>query len=277
MHSYELFNEYEKSEWRLNEIPWDTLDRAQVKPEYVRLARSAVMGECNSIAALHGFLNESSDDYDFAAYASIWGYQEIKHHYAFKTWLLQLGEDVASSRVEATREAYPPGITVAATLATNIISELTVCHVYTRLARHVTEPVLKRILSLASQDESRHAREFTVYCKSRIERYPHEKPSVLETLYVYIADPSKLVKHPVSVFKGGLAEIGDGGETIDDAFAYFMELEQGNLSRLQGSILNRFSALTGYSLDRPASIRRALIDCNTKLESYSKAELMAVR
>lgn len=277
MHSYELFNDYEKSEWRLNEIPWESLDRTQVKPEYVRLARSAVMGECNSIAALHGFLNESSDNYDFAAYASIWGYQEIKHHYAFKTWLQQLGEDVEPARVEATREAYPPGITVAATLATNIISELTVCHVYTRLARHITEPVLKRILSLASQDESRHAREFTVYCKSRIERYPHEKPSVLETLYVYIADPSKLVKHPVSVFKGALPEISDGGETIDDAFAYFMELEQGNLSRLQSSILNRFSTLTGYQLDRPASIRRALIDCNAKLESHSRPELMSAQ
>jgi rubrerythrin len=263
MHSYELFNDYEKPEWRLNEIPWDTIDRTQVKAEYVRLARSAVMGECNSIAALHGFLNESLDSYDFAAYASIWGYQEIKHHYAFKTWLQQLGEDVDSSRVEATREAYPPGITVAATLATNIISELTVCHVYSRLAKHVTEPVLKQILSLASQDESRHAREFTVYCKSRIEKHPHEKPSVLETLYVYVADPIKLVKHPVSVFKGQLPEINNGDET----FAYFMEVEQGNLSRLQSSILNRFSTLTGYQLDRPASIRRALIDCNAKLES----------
>lgn len=271
MHSYELFNDYEKSEWRLNEIPWEDIDRTQVKPEYVRLARSAVMGECNSIAALHGFLNESLDNYDFAAYASIWGYQEIKHHYAFKTWLQQIGEDVSAARVEATREAYPPGITVAATLATNIISELTVCHVYARLARHVTEPVLKRILSLASQDESRHAREFTVYCKSRIEQHPHEKPSVLETLYVYIADPSKLVKHPVSVFKGKLPEISDGGETIDDAFAYFMELEQGNLSRLQSSILNRFSTLTDYQLDRPASIRRALTDCNAALASRAQS------
>jgi len=271
MHSYELFNDYEKSEWRVNELPWGSLDRTAVKPEYVRLARSAVMGECNSIAALHGFLNESSDDYDFAAYASIWGYQEIKHHYAFKTWLQRLGEDVEPSRVEATREAYPPGITVAATLATNIISELTVCHVYARLSKHVTEPVLKRILTLASQDESRHAREFTVYCRSRIERHPREKPSVLETLYVYIADPSKLVKHPVSVFKGTLPEIDNGDETIDDGFAYFMELEQENLGQLQSAIMNRFSTLTGYRLDRPASIRRALNDCYAQLESRALA------
>lgn len=265
MHSYELFNNYEKHEWRLNEIPWASIDREQLKPEYLKLARSAVMGECNSIAALHGFLNESSDEYDFAAYASIWGYQEIKHHYAFKTWLQHLGEGVEETRVEATRAAYPPGITLAATLATNIISELTVCHVYGRLSNHVKEPVLARILTLAAQDESRHAREFTHYCKRRIERYPREKPSVLETLYVYVADPNRLVKHPVSVFKGEIPQLA-GGETIDDAFAYFLEIEEGNLSRLQSTILNRFSMLTGYTLDRPASIRRSLADCYSKLE-----------
>jgi hypothetical protein len=270
MFSYEMFKKYEKHDWRLNEIPWSSIDRAQVKPEYVRLARSAVMGECNSVAALHGFLNESSDEYDFAAYAAIWGYQEIKHHYAFRTWLQHLGESVEESRVEATREAYPPGITLAATLATNIVSELTVCHVYGRLASHVTEPVLRRILTLAAQDESRHAREFMYYCARRIQRYPHEKPSVLETLYVYIADPNKMLKHPVSVFKGALPELV-GGETIDDIFAYFMELEKGDLSRLQSAILNRFSMLTGYALDRPASIRRALVDCSTKLELRASA------
>lgn len=270
MHSFELFNNYEKHEWRLNEIPWANIDRAQIKPEYVKLARSAVMGECNSIAALHGFLNESMDEYDFAAYASIWGYQEIKHHYAFKTWLQQLGEDVEESRVEAMRAAYPPGITFAATLATNIISELTVCHVYGRLSSHVKEPVLANILALAAQDESRHAREFTHYCKRRIERHPREKPSVLETLYVYVADPQKLVKHPVSVFKGDLPQLV-GGETIDDGFAYFLEIEEDNLSRLQSTIMNRFSMMTGHSMDRPAAIRRALAECYAQLEHAEPA------
>jgi hypothetical protein len=261
MHAFDVFNHYEKTEWHLNEIPWSSIDLSQVKPEYLRAARSAVIGECNSVAAMHGFLNESSDNYDFAAYSAIWGYQEIKHHYAFKTWLQHLGEEIESSRVEATREAYPPGITVAATMATNIISELTVCHVYNRLSKHVTEPVLSQIMALASQDEARHAREFTIYCKKQIEKHPHELASVLETLYVYIADPMKLVKHPVSVFKNALPEMNDGKETIDDIFDYFLEVENGDLSRVQASIYNRFSSLTGFQLDSPASIRRALGKC----------------
>ncbi|MCG8422278.1 MAG: ferritin-like domain-containing protein [Proteobacteria bacterium] len=276
MHSFELYHNYEKHEWTLKDIPWDQIDRDVVKPEYIKLARSAVMGECNSVAALHGFLNESSDDYDFAAYASIWGYQEIKHHYAFRTWLSHISEDtgVDDTRVEATREAYPPGITVASTLATNIISELTVCHVYSRLALHVNEPVLKKILSLASQDESRHAREFTYYARRRIERYPAELPSVLETLYVYVSDPEHPVKHPVSVFKGQMLE-KDGGETIDDSFTYFMQVDGSNLERLRTIIMNRFSQLTGYKLERPAQIRRALIDAADRIDSSRASALSA--
>ncbi len=189
----------------------------------------------------------------------------------FKTWLQHLGEGVDPARVEATRQAYPAGITLAATLATNIISELTVCHVYSRLSQHVTEPVLSRIMELTSQDEARHAKEFTQYCKSQIERHPHELASVLETLYVYIADPLKLVKHPVSVFKNSLPEMSDGQETIDDIFDYYVEVEKGDLTRVRSAIYSRFSLLTGYELDSPASIRRALTDCYAKLELHTQA------
>ena len=270
MHSFDVFNQYEKSEWHLKDIPWGSIDRSQVKPEYLRAARSAVIGECNSIAAMHGFLNET-DNYDFATYSAIWGYQEVKHHYAFKTWLQHLGIEVDQARVDATREAYPPGITVAATMATNIISELTVCHVYQRLSKHVTEPVLAQIMNLASQDEARHAKEFTIFCKKQVERRPEELASVLETLYVYIADPLKLVKHPVSVFKNKLPEMNDGNETIDDVFDYFIEVENGDLSKVQAVIFNRFSSLTGFALDTPASIRRALASCYAKRESHAQA------
>jgi hypothetical protein len=265
-HSYELFHEYEKFEWLVKEIDWSAIDKSLVQPADVMLARSAVMGECNSIAALHGFLNESGDDYDFAAYASLWGYQELKHHYVFKTWLRHIGEDVEDNRVEAMRTVYPPGITPAATLATNIISEFTVCHVYQFLSRHVEEPVLKDILSKASRDEARHAREFLYYTSRRIKRYPRELQSVLETLYVYTADPDKLIKHPVSVFKGDLPELSNH-ETIDDGFMYFMQREDVGLERLRQKIFNAFSGLTGYKLTKPSLVRRAIADCMEKNEA----------
>lgn len=257
MHSFQVFHDYEKSSWSLKDIPWDRIEKDKVKPEYLRLARSAVMGECNSIAALHGFLNESVDDYDFAAYVSIWGAQELQHHFAFRTYLEKLGEPIAPGKVEATRAPYPPGVTHAATLATNIISELTVCHVYHQVSKAVEEPVLHELLARASQDEARHAREFFHYTRRRIERYPNELPSVLETLYVYVGDPDKTIKHPVSVFKGKLPEL-QNYETIDDGFAFFQALDEGNHAKLSQKLYQTFSNLTGHPLTNLSSIRRAL-------------------
>lgn len=85
MHSFDVFHHYERNHWQLRDI--DAVGHALVEPEYVMLAQSAVMGECNSLAAIHGFFNEFVDDYDFSVFVAIWGYQELQHHYAFKTWL----------------------------------------------------------------------------------------------------------------------------------------------------------------------------------------------
>jgi rubrerythrin len=259
MHSFEIFHEYERGAWSLRDIPWDKIERARLKPEDIRLVKSAVMGECNSVAALHGFLNESVSDYDFAAYASLWGAQELQHHFAFRTYLQKIGEEIAPGPVEATRPPYPPGVTHAATLATNIISELTVCHVYHQVAKAVEEPVLRGLLARVSQDEARHAREFLYYARRRLERHPGETASVLETLYIYVGDPDKKIKHPVSVFKGKLPELANH-ETIDDGFDYFLRLSDGNHAKLTQKLFQTFSALTGCALTSLASIRRALVD-----------------
>ncbi len=256
MTNYDTFRKYETTGWAIKDLPWDSLALDKVKPEYVRVARSAVMGECNSIAALHGFLNESENDYEFAAFASLWGYEELRHHYAFRAWLEAVGNDISELPVKESREAYPPGRTHAATLATNIISELTVFRVYRDVAQMVEEPVLANIMRLASADEARHAQGFTAYAKRRIEAHPEELCSVLETLYFYVADTNKAIKHPVSVFKG--EELASHGqETIDDGFDYFLTRTE-SASALRDKIFSVFSSLTGFELDSPRSVRRAM-------------------
>lgn len=254
--AYELFCRYETQAWTIHDLPWDQLRPDKASESYVRLARSAIMGESNSIAAQHGFLNESPTDYEFGAFASLWGYEELRHHYAFRAWLARLGVSIADLPVAETRPPYPPGRTLVATLATNIISELTVFRVYRELAEEVEEPVLAQIMRNASADEARHASAFTDFARRRLRERPEELPSLLETLYFYVADPKQLIKHPVSVFKG--AVLGDRDtETIDDGFAYFMSRGDG-VDALRGKIYSVFSALSGFRLDSPRSVRRAL-------------------
>lgn len=260
MYALDVFNHYERTHWRLNEFDWDELRPDLVEPEYITLAKSAVMGECNSIAAVHGFLNEFVDDYDFSAFVCIWGYQELQHHYAFKTWLRQIGQDVADRPVEATRAPYPPGRTPSATLATNVISEITVNTVYSSLARQVKEPALSALLLRASRDEAAHAREFIAYAKRRLEQHPDELVSVLETLYVYTSQPDS-IRHPVSVFKDGLDELSNH-ETIDTGFELFLDAvaHDGELARLQQKIRKAFTVFTGVRLESNADVRAAIAE-----------------
>jgi hypothetical protein len=256
--TYDLFRRYEGQNWRVSELPWDQLDPAAVKPEYIRLARSAVMGECNSIAAQHGFLNESTDDYEFGAFAALWGYEELRHHYAFRAWLERLGNSTRDLPIASSRPPYPPGRTTVATMATNIISELTVFRVYRDLSDDVEEPVLAEIMRRASADEGRHASAFTDFTRRRLERHPEEMASLLETLYFYVADTNKAIKHPVSVFKS--TELGAGhNETIDDGFDYFLA-RRDNADQLRSKIYSVFSALSGFQLESPRAVRRALAE-----------------
>jgi len=259
MHSFDVFQQYERNHWKLSDIDFGSIRRDLVKPEYITLARSSVMGESNVIAAVHGFMNEFVDDYDFSTFATIWGYQEVQHHYAFKTWLVALDADVDAKPVEAMREPYAPGTTPSATLATNIISELTVNHIYKAVSKWVEEPVLKQILLNASLDEAGHAREFIHYTRRRLDRLPHELSSVLETLYVYTSTDA--IKHPVGVFKDGLDELATH-ETIDTGFEFFLDrvAAEGELDLLHDKIRRTFSGMTGLDLSTNGKVRRALAE-----------------
>jgi ferritin len=259
VHSYDVFRHYERQHWRLADIPFDTVDPARARPEYVTMAKSAVMGESNSIAAQHGFYNEFVDDYDFSGFVAIWGYEELQHHFAFRTWLEAVGQPIAAAPVEAQRAPYAPGSSPCATLATNIISELTVNHIYKAVAAWVDEPVLAMIMSNAGLDEAGHAREFIHYARRRLAAHPEELASVLETLYVYTSEDR--IKHPVGVFKGELAALQDH-ETIDTAFEMFIEqvAAEGELDKLQDKIRRAFGSLTGLDVSTNPRIRRRLAE-----------------
>ncbi len=265
MHSYDIFQQHAKVRWELADIPWSELNPDTVREEEIRIARALAFGESNAIAALHLFLNETPDDYDFSAYASLWSFEEIRHHYAFRTWLEHVGQPMDDKKVNAMREAYPNGISHASTIATNLISELSLTHVYTFFAQNLSEPVLKDIFRRLSQDEARHAADFRFYLLRRLERHPNELASVLETLYVYLSDPERPIKHPVDIFKSRLAGVVDAMDTEmpDDAFAYFLSLNQETtrLDQLRKRIFSSFSGVTGRPLTSLYDVRREIAAC----------------
>jgi hypothetical protein len=241
------------------QIPWDEFRPDLVQPDHVAFVKGAIIGESNTVAATHGLLNEFVDDYDFSQFACIWGYQEVQHHLVFQTWLQLAGYQVGYEKIAAMREPYPPGITPAATLATNVICEVLSNHMYKCVSRAVDEPLIARILKRASGDEARHAREFAHYTGRRLTSHPDEVASVLETLYVYMGTTRDMYRHPVSRFKGHLAEL-EGHETLDEAFRYFAEVDDGGVEwhKCCLQLFELFSELTGHQLTRMADVRRAI-------------------
>jgi hypothetical protein len=259
LHSAHVFTAYQHATWVMEQIPWDEFRPDLVAPEYIVFAKGAIMGESNTIAATHGLLNEFADDYDFSQFACIWGYQEIQHHLVFQTWLQMAGHTVPYGKVSAMREPYSPGVTKAASLATNVICEVLTNHMYKCVSRAMAEPVIARIASRASGDEARHAREFAYYAKRRLATHPEELTSVMETLYIYMGVTRNLYRHPVSRFKGHLPEL-EGYETIDEVFAYFAEVDRDNTEweRSREQLFGYFSDITGHSITRMSDVRRAI-------------------
>ncbi|MBX6390358.1 MAG: ferritin-like domain-containing protein [Frankia sp.] len=261
-HSFDVFQHYERLQWKLVDLPLGEIRADLVRPEHVALAKSAVMGESTSIAAVHGFLNEFADDYDFSAFVNIWGYQELQHHYAFRAWLRALDIHIDPRRIEVLREPYAPGTTPSATLITNVISELTVNTVYRTMADRVAEPVLAELMLRASRDEAGHAREFMYFAKRRLERNPHELPSALETCHFYLSNDR--IRHPVGEFKHRLLEELRGHETIDTAFEVFLSVaEPDALDRLRDKIRRALGNVFGREFATNADIRHALAEALT--------------
>jgi len=265
MNSARVFAGYQHATWELHHIPWGEFRADLVLPEHIVFAKGAIVGESNVIAATHGLLNEFADDYDFSQFACIWGYQEIQHHLAFQTWLQLAGHSVDYGTTASMREAYPPGVTRAATLATNVICEVLATHAYKCVARSMKEPVLAAILKKASGDEARHAREFVNYTAAQLAARPEECASVVETLYVYMGTTRELYRHPVSRFKGHLPEL-ENHETIDEMFAYFAEVDDDGTEwdKCCEQLFKYFSTLTGYRLTKMADVRRAIAEESMK-------------
>ena len=259
-HSFDVFRHYERLHWRLSDLGLDDIQRHLVRPEYISLVRGVVVGEATSLPGQHGLLNEFADDYDCSAFVVVWGYQELQHHYAFRSWLEAVGVHIDQATIEALREPYEEGVTPSATLTTNAISELIVNTVYRKMSQWTEEPVLARLFLLASRDEAGHAREFLYYLKRRLQRYPQEMASVLERIHFYVNTSAQL-KHPVGEYKHErLAALRDHerAATVSDKFLEVSE--PGALDELHAKIRRALGSALNMDFTRNADIRRALAD-----------------
>jgi hypothetical protein len=208
---YGLFAEAERVRWRMEEIPWSSVDRSKVTVNLISIVRQIALAELTTYAATRRFLQEFSDDIDFTQWMSVWFYEETKHPQALIRWLRQVGELFSGGEMVRGRITAPFMKSRFGMLVTNIISEVHASATYVALIQASEEPVLKQIAKNLAGDEARHATGFFTYARRTFERSgksDEHRLEALKVLHMWLNDNGH-VQHPVNTV--GLRTAGEQG------------------------------------------------------------------
>lgn len=208
---YRLFDEAERVRWRMEDVPWDRIDRERAGPGLRALVRETAYSELTTTTATRRFLTELGDDVDFTQWLAVWFYEETKHPQVLLRWLRCTGETVDEAFMRKGRATAPFMKSRMGTLVTNIVSELVASAAYARLCATSSEPVLAGIGRNLAADEARHAASFYAYAQRHLERSRDrtaDRRDAVKVLYLWFADNER-VAHPVNEFYGRHGD-GDG-------------------------------------------------------------------
>jgi hypothetical protein len=253
---YRLHEEAERARWRLSDIPFHAIDRAQVSPSLLALVRHVAASELTTFSATRFFLSSFADDPDLTQWMAIWFYEETKHPEVLLRYLAAFGHSVDTDFLRRGRATAGFMKSRFGTLVTNVISEVVASHNYIALHENAGEPVLSLIGKHLAADEARHASSFLAYARRYLERSPdpdRDRADGLKVLHLWFQQGGG-VEHPVSEF-GARAELD---ADLSDAAAKLGLQTAANAAaahacRMLGSLL-------GVSLRTPDDALRALTE-----------------
>jgi hypothetical protein len=266
---YKLFNEAEKVRWRMEDIPWSSIDRSKVTPNSLALVRQIALAELTTYAATRRFLQEFSDDIDFTQWMSVWFYEETKHPYALIRWMQELGETFSAKEMVRGRITAPFMKSRFGMLVTNVISEVNASAGYTVLYRMTDEPVLKLVAKNIAGDEARHATGFFAYARRAFERSKHvdeDRLDGLKVLHMWLGHNGQ-VQHPVNTVGLRTSNEADMLDEWSKATADQTILEQQSVLQQQITrerSLGMIGNLLGLELKAPEDIMEKIRELTPK-------------
>jgi len=133
---------------------------------------------------------------------SIWFYEEQKHSLVLQEYLRRFRPDKLPTEDElhAVRFEFDPAPPLE-TLMLHFCGEIRLNHWYRRAAEWHTEPVIKHIYQLISQDEARHGGAYLRFMRRAIERFGEEAKRAFTKIGVLMASPHRAGKplHPTNL------------------------------------------------------------------------------
>ncbi len=173
----ELFRDLEAVRWNMaTDVPWDRFDARLLSDDQAQTIRMNAITEWSALPATEMFLRDNRDDSDFAAFMSIWFYEEQKHSLVLMEYLRRFRPELVPTEAELhnVRFEFDPAPPLE-TLMLHFCGEIRLNHWYRRAAEWHTEPLIKHIYGLIAKDEARHAGAYLKYLKRAIARTAAEK------------------------------------------------------------------------------------------------------
>ena len=199
----ELFRSLEQVRWNMEtDIPWDQFDAGKLSDEQARTIKMNAITEWAALPATEMFLRDNRDDSDFSAFMSVWFFEEQKHALVLMEYLRRFRPDLQPTEEELhkVRFEFDPAPPLE-TLMLHFCGEVRLNHWYRCAAEWHTEPVIKQIYKIISQDEARHGGAYLRYMKKALTEFGDNARAAFAKIGVLMASARRTEKplHPTNL------------------------------------------------------------------------------
>jgi hypothetical protein len=199
----DLFRSLESVRWNMEtDVPWDQFDASLLTDDQARTIKMNAITEWSALPATEMFLRDNRGDSDFSAFMSVWFFEEQKHALVLMEYLRRFRPELVPTEEElhAVRFEFDPAPRLE-TLMMHFCGEIRLNHWYRRAAEWHTEPVIKAIYKLLSQDEARHGGAYLRYMKKSLGEMGDQARAAFARIGVLMASARRTDKalHPTNL------------------------------------------------------------------------------
>ena len=199
----DIFRSLESVRWNLEtDVPWNKFDADKLSEEQAQTIKMNAITEWSALPATEMFLRDNRGDSDFSAFMSVWFFEEQKHALVLMEYLRRFRLDLVPTEEElhAVRFEFDPAPRLE-TLMMHFCGEVRLNHWYRRASEWHTEPVIKAIYRLLSQDEARHGGAYLRYMKKSLSELGDTARAAFAKIGVLMASAKRTDKalHPTNL------------------------------------------------------------------------------
>jgi hypothetical protein len=199
----ELFKSLEQVRWNMEtDIPWDKFEASQLSDEQAQTIRMNAITEWSALPATEMFLRDNHGDSDFCAFMSVWFFEEQKHSLVLMEYLRRFRPELVPTEEELhnVRFEFDPAPPLE-TLMMHFCGEIRLNHWYRCASDWHTEPVIKQIYKIISQDEARHGGAYLRYMKKALVEVGDSASAAFAKIGVLMASARRTEKplHPTNL------------------------------------------------------------------------------